>query len=114
MRRGELYRVVDVQGDPRRARVVLVVSRQRFIDSTYSKVACVPVYSTFGGLESEVRVGPEAGLKHDSALRADEVLSVGKSQFRQQVGTASAETMRAVGRALAVALDIQPDEVEDL
>jgi mRNA interferase MazF len=93
---------------------VLVVSRQRFIDSSYSKVVCVPVYSTYGGLESEVKVGPELGLKHDSSLRADEVLSVGKSQFRQHVGTASPETMRAVGRALAIALDIRPEDIEDL
>lgn len=114
MQRGELYRVVDIHGDPRRSRVVLVVSRQRFIDAGYSKVACIPVYSTYGDLATEVKVGPEAGLKRGSALRADEVLSVSKSHFRQRVGTAPQETMRAVSRALAVALDIHAEDIEDL
>lgn len=114
MQRGELYIAGNITGDPRRERVVLVVSRQRFIESGYSKVACVPIYSTRGGLETEVALGPDEGLKHDCAARCDEVLSVLKRDLRRHVGTLSDEKLRRVSRALAIALDIQPEDIEDL
>ena len=40
MRRGELYRVRRPPGDPKPARVFVVVSRQALIESTYSTVVC--------------------------------------------------------------------------
>ena len=45
MRRGELYRVKRPQGDPKRSRVFVVVSRQALIASRFSSVICAPIYS---------------------------------------------------------------------
>ena len=112
--RGELYRAEPVAGDPRRARVVLVVSRQRFIDSGYSTVMCVPVYSSHSGLDTQVAIGPDEGLKHASSLHCDEVLSVRKTILRTYVGSLSAAKLREVNRALSIALDILPEDIEDL
>ena len=75
---------------------------------------CVPVYTTSGGLATEVRVGPEEGLKHVSALRCDEVTSLNKGQLKAYVGALSPGKLGAVVRALAIALDIRPEDIEDL
>ncbi len=114
MQRGELYVAGNIAADPRRERVVLLVSRQRFLDSSYSKVVCIPIYSRRGGLETEVELGPDEGLKHDSAARCDEVLSLLKRDLRRRIGQLSDEKLRAVNRAVAIALDVRPEDIEDL
>jgi mRNA interferase MazF len=63
LRRGDLYRVRRPPGnDPKRARVVVVVSRQSVIRTTFSTVICAPVMSA-GGLQTEVEVSmPKSAL----------------------------------------------------
>lgn len=88
----------------------LVVSRQRLLDSNYSTVLCVPVFSTRGGLDTQVDVGPEHGLLRPSALHCDNIVSIPRSSLRNYVGSLPPSKMRQVNRALAVALDIEFDE----
>jgi len=67
MKRGELYRVAKPSArDPKKFRVFVVVSRQRLIDSRFSTVICAPVYTVYDGLSTQVPVGVDEGLKHDS------------------------------------------------
>ncbi len=107
MRRGELYRVVHPSArDPRRQRVFVVVSRQILIDSRFSSVVCAPVYSTYDGLSSQVPIGVEVGLKHDSSIHCDELVSLPKSVLTNYVGTLPAEKLLAVNQALQIALEI--------
>lgn len=107
MRRGELYRTEPpAGGDPRRRRVYLVVSRQQLLDSAYSTVLCVPVFSSRDGLRTQVDVGPEHGLRQPSALHCDNVVSVRRELLRNYVGSLPPSKMREVNRALAVALDL--------
>ena len=108
MRRGELYRVVTPPGDPRARRVYVIVSRQQLLDSSYSTVVCVPVYSAASGLETEVRIGPAEGLKHDSCIRCDEVTSIPRSALRQFVGSLNSDRLQALNQALVRALDLNP------
>lgn len=109
MRRGELYRTAPVAGgDPRRYRVYLVVSRQGLIDSRYSAVMCVPVYTRQSGLSTEVAVGPDEGLRHESCVRCDEIMSVPRARLHQYVGSMSTARMREVALALSYALDLMP------
>jgi mRNA interferase MazF len=112
--RGDLYRVPTSGGDPRRSRIVLVTSRQRYIESASTTVVCVPVYSAHEGLETQVAIGPEVGLQHDSSLHCDRVLSVPKTDLRHYIGSLSSQKLREVNRALAIALDIDPDDLQDL
>src|SRR5260221_4245301 len=64
--RGELYRVSKPGGDPKQHRTFVIVSRQALIDSRFSTVICAPVFSNGEGLSTQVRVGPDEGLKHQS------------------------------------------------
>ena len=80
MKRGELYRVANPSAkDPKKSRVFVVVSRQVLIDSRFSTVICAPIYSTHGGLSTQVLVGVDEGLKHDSSIHCDELVSLPKS-----------------------------------
>lgn len=109
MRRCELYRVTHPSArDPKRYRVFVIVSRQVLIDSRFSTVTCAPVYSAHEGLSTQVPVGIVEGLKHDSSIHCDELVSLPKSALTDFVGTLSPGKVEELNRALLVALDI-PD-----
>ncbi len=112
MRRGELYRAEPPGGDPRRFRIYLLVSRQALIDSRYSTVIGVPVYSAAANVPTEVPIGPASGLKTASYLRCDDVRSVPRTAIRQYVGLAGPETMARVGEALRIALELDYEPAE--
>ena len=107
MRRGELYRVPHPTArDPKRQRVFVVVSRQVLIDSRFSTVVCAPVYSARHGLMTQIPVGPDEGLKHESSIHCDELISLPKSVLTQFVSRLSDDNMHAVDGALCIALDL--------
>jgi mRNA interferase MazF len=104
--RGELYRVRHPRGDPKRSRVFCIVSRSALIDSSFSTVTCAPIYSARHGLSTQVPVGPEEGLKHESAIHCDELVSLPKSALTDYVGTLSEPRLRKLNRALAIAAEL--------
>jgi mRNA interferase MazF len=104
--RGELYRVRHPRGDPKRSRVFCIVGRSTLIDSSFSTVTCAPIYSARHGLSTQVPVGPEEGLKHESAIHCDELVSLPKSALTDYVGTLSEPRLRELNRALAIALEL--------
>jgi mRNA interferase MazF len=106
MNRGELYRVPKPPGDPKRQRVYVVVSRQKLIESRYSTVICAGIYTEGLGLATQVAVGPEEGLKHESWIHCDNLVSFDKSILTDFVGTLSAAKIRHLNRSLAMALDL--------
>jgi len=83
-----------------------VVSRQVLIDSRFSTVICAPVYTTHDGLSTQVRVGPDEGLKHDSSIHCDALVSLPKSALTNFVGTLRSATLEALNEALRMALDV--------
>ncbi len=107
MLRGELYLVRKPgAGDPKKHRVFALVSRQFLIDSKFSTTICAPVYSRHDGLSTQVKLGAEHGLKRDSSIHCDELVSLPKAALTRSVGRLDAITMRQLDRALAIALDI--------
>jgi len=104
MRRGELYRVRRPPGDPKPARVFVVVSRQALIDSGYSTVVCAPVFSRFHDLPTQVAVGATEGLKHDSAIQCDGLMSLEKTRLTDYVGQLGDDKLPELNAALGVAL----------
>lgn len=107
MNRGDLYRVAKPSaGDPKRFRVFVVVSRQVLIDSKFSTVVCAPVYSQRHGLSTEVPIGPDEGLRHDSSIHCDALVSLPKSLLTHFVGILPAVRLLELDRALVVALGI--------
>jgi mRNA interferase MazF len=108
VKRGELYRVYKpTSRDPKRFRIFVVVSRQEVIESEFSTVICVPIYTNCTGLETQVDVGVDEGLKHDSCIFCDEIVSFPKSMLTDFVGTLSDKKYKQLNEALKIALAIK-------
>ena len=107
MKRGELYRVRRPPGEPKPARVFVVVSRQSVIDSNFSTVVCAPVFSIRHGLPTEVPAGETEGLKHQSAILCDGLASIDKSRLTDFIGELSPAKLHDLDRALAAALSLR-------
>lgn len=107
MTRGDFYRVArPSKRDPRRFRVFLVVSRQVVIDSKFSTVICAPVYTSHHGLTTQVAVGADEGLRHESSVHCDELVSLPKSLLTHLVGSLPSHRIGDLERALMLALGI--------
>ena len=104
MRRGEIYRVLKPEGDPKRYRSYVVVSRQPLIDSGYATVVCAPVFTNGSGLSTQVPIGPSEGLKHDSWVVCDNLRSLSKADLTQFVGSLSWSKLAELDDALRIAL----------
>ena len=108
MKRGELYRVGNPSPrDPKKSRVFVIVSRQVLIDSRFSTVICAPIYSAYDGLSTQVPIGIEEGLKHESSIHCDELVSLLKAALTNYVGMLSPNKIEALNQALLVALDVR-------
>ena len=107
MRRGDLYRVYKgTSHDPKKYRVFVIVSRQVLIDSRFSTVICAPIYSSYDGLSTQVKVGIGEGLKHESSIHCDELVSIPKSSLRNFVGILPPEIILQLNDALKAALNL--------
>lgn len=62
------------------------------------------------GLVSQVPVGVTEGLKHDSAIHCDELVSLPKSVLTDYIGTLSMAKIAELNHALAAALDLSSGE----
>ena len=108
MQRGELY-LVKKPGtrDPGKQRVFVVVSRQILIDSSFSTAICAPVYSRHDGLSTQVPIGVAEGLKHESSIHCDELVSLPKAMLTRYVGLLSSAKNEEMNLALAEALELE-------
>ena len=109
MRRGELYLVRKPGSqDPKRQRAFVIVSRQALLDSRFSTVICAPVYSRHDGLSTQVRIGVDEGLKQDSSIHCDELVSLPKSILTRYGGRLSEDKIDELNGALLTALELAP------
>ncbi len=107
MRRGDLYRIRRPSSrDPKKFRSFIVVSRQVLIESRFSTVICAPVYTSYKGLSTQVPIGIDEGLKHDSAIHCDELISIPKSMLKNFIGKLSLKKLKLLEQALKTALQI--------
>lgn len=107
MKRGELYRVAHPSArDPKKFRVFVIASRQVLIDSRFSTVICAPVYTAYDGLATQVPIGADEGLKHESSIHCDELVSLPKSVLTNFIGALSPQKIRVLNQALRIALDL--------
>jgi mRNA interferase MazF len=110
VRRGELYRVRQPSSrDPKKFRVFVIVSRQILIESRFSTVICAPVYTNYEGLSTQVAVGIDEGLTHDSGIHCDELISLPKLILTNYIGKLSSEKLYPLGRALKMALQLNDE-----
>jgi mRNA interferase MazF len=107
MKRGELYRVAHPSArDPKKSRVFVIVSRQILVDSKFSTVICAPVYSAYHGLETQVPLGIEDGLKYESSIHCDELVSLPKHVLTNFLGCLSSSKTAELSKALTAALEL--------
>lgn len=107
MKRGYLFRVRHPGlRDPKKHRVFAVISRQILIDSKYSTVICAPVYTRHDNLSTQVKIGVEEGLKHESSIHCDELISLSKNRLTNFIGSLSEEKVLELNESLKIALEI--------
>jgi len=108
VKRGDLYRVANSSSaDPKKSRAFVVVSRQGLIATNFSTVICAPVYSAHDGISTQVFVGIDEGLKHDSSIHCDALMSLPKSMLNNFVGSLASAKIRELNQALKVALELE-------
>ena len=100
-RRGEIWYYRFKPPDKRRP--VLVLTRQQVLPLLRTAMVA-PITSAIRGVPSEVIVGVDEGLKHDSAINLDHVQTVEQRLLHRYVGTLNDAQMRRVCRALVLAV----------
>jgi mRNA interferase MazF len=104
MRRGEIYRVHRPADDPKLYRSFVVVSRQTLIDSRFPNVVCAPVLSRGHGFSTQVSIGVDEGMKHESWILCDGLVSIRKAELTQFLGSLAPAKIAELDRALKMAL----------
>ena len=104
MRRGEIYRVHRPDNDPKTFRSYVIVSRQTLIESRFPTVICAPIFSRGHGSSTQVLVGIDEGMKHDSWILCDNLASIQKANLTRFVGSLPSSKIAELDRALKMAL----------
>ena len=107
MRRGEIYRVSRPGDDPKLYRCFVIVSRQTLIDSKFPTVICAPIFTRGHGISTQVPVGIDEGLKHQSWILCDNLVSLRKVQLTGFVGSLPRGKVSELDRALKMALALE-------
>ncbi len=87
---------------PDKRRPVVVLTRSDVLPLLRTATVA-PVTSTIRGIPSEVVVGVDEGLDHDSAVNLDNIQTVDQRRLSEYAGALSEAKMREVCRALAIA-----------
>ncbi len=107
MRRGEIYRVHHPGDDPKLYRSFVVVSRQVLIDSRFPTVVCAPILTRGHGFSTQVSVGIDEGLKHESWILCDNLVSLRKVHLTRFAGSLTRSKVEELDRALKMALALE-------
>lgn len=107
LRRGEIYRVHHPSDDPKLYRCFVVVSRQTLIDSRFPTVICAPILTRGHGFSTQVSLGIDEGLKHESWILCDNLVSLRKVQLTRFVGSLTRSKRDELDRALKMALALE-------
>jgi mRNA interferase MazF len=117
MIRGEIYRVHHPGGnpagydptgnDPKLYRSFVVVSRQVLIDSRFPTVICAPILTRGHGFSTQISIGVDEGLKHESWILCDNLVSLRKVQLTRFVGSLARSKIQELDRALKMALALE-------
>ena len=99
-RRGEIWQYRFAAADRRRP--VVILTRQEVLPLLRTAMVA-PITSTIRGLPSEVTVGIDESMKHESAITLDHVQTVEQRLLHSFVGSLSDAKMHRVCRALSLA-----------
>ncbi len=88
-----------------KARPAVVLTR-RLAQPSMNRVTVAPITSTIKGLSSEVRLGSENGLDHESVISVDNVQTVSTKQIGRKIGALLYSQERELARAIVFAYDL--------
>ncbi len=83
------------------------MSRQVLIDSRFPTVICAPILTRGHGFSTQVSVGVDEGLKHESWILCDNLVSLRKTQLTRFVGSLGRSKVEELDRALIMALALE-------
>jgi mRNA interferase MazF len=86
-------------------RPVLVLTREQ-VRPYLTRVTVAPITSTVRGLSTEVLVGPANGLRRESVVSCDNIVTVPLSSLGPQVGFLLDEQETALTQAIRAAFDL--------
>ncbi|MCM4079322.1 type II toxin-antitoxin system PemK/MazF family toxin [Paractinoplanes hotanensis] len=90
-----------------KTRPVLVLTREQV--RPYLKfITVAPITSTIRGLSTEVPVGKENGLGHDSVVSCDNITTIPRSAIGRRVGYLLAPQELELAEAIVAAYDLEP------
>ena len=72
----------------------------------YSTVICAPVFTHWHGLPTQVAVGTAEGLKHESAMQCDGLISLEQARLTDYISELTLDELRELDNSLLVALGI--------
>jgi len=73
-------------------------------------VICAPVTSTIRGLSTELPLGTDAGLAHDSVANFDNIFLIDRRHLLRRLGRCDPAAMRAACERLAIAVGCRPHD----
>ncbi|MSP26815.1 MAG: type II toxin-antitoxin system PemK/MazF family toxin [Myxococcales bacterium] len=103
MRRGEIWWVRMPVPSGRRP---VVLASRNLAYAVRSKVTVVEVTTRARGLETEVPLGRRDGLPRACCANADNLITIDKSWLEERMGALSADKMKRLDHALALALGL--------
>ncbi|MFN2463203.1 MAG: type II toxin-antitoxin system PemK/MazF family toxin [Candidatus Dormibacteria bacterium] len=86
-------------------RPVLVLTREIMV-GRMSTVTVAPITSTQHGIATEVPVGRQNGLDHDSAVKCDQIVSIPNERLLEQCGWLLDDQEIALHEAIQAAFDL--------
>ncbi|MFC6705317.1 type II toxin-antitoxin system PemK/MazF family toxin [Flexivirga alba] len=89
-----------------KTRPVLVLTRDEVRD-VRKLVTVAPIHSTVRGLHSEVAVGRDNGLDHESAANLDFITTISRSALIRPLGALLPQQERDLTRAFHEAFDLE-------
>lgn len=95
-RRGDIW-LADIHGD--KIRPVVIMTRTAVIVHLHSLIA-VPVTSTIRNIPTEVRLGPDEGLLHDSVATFDNMQLLPKRWLIRKIGELGTTKLRQACQSL--------------
>ena len=68
---------------------------------------CAPIFTTGAGISTQIPVGINEGLKHESSVHCDELVSLPKTMLTDYVGSLSGVKIEELNEGLRVALALE-------
>jgi len=90
---------------PRRSRPVVLLSREEAYPIR-SHVTVAPVTRSARNIAVEVPVGPADGIRQESVINLDDILTIPMTMLDRRITRLSKERMRDVADAIKFALDL--------